>query len=45
MSPHGAAGVEPYFVDLADDFGMWVMFYGPEGGDRHASSDTDSQSS
>ena len=29
-----AAGVEHRFVDFTDDFGTWVMFYGPEGGER-----------
>jgi mannose-6-phosphate isomerase-like protein (cupin superfamily) len=28
-----AAGVEHRFVDFTDDFGTWVMFYGPEGGE------------
>ena len=29
-----AAGVEHRFEDFSDDFGTWVMFYGPEGGER-----------
>ena len=29
-----AAGVEHRFVDFTDDFGTWVLFYGPEGGER-----------
>ena len=29
-----AAGVEHRFVEFTDDFGAWVMFYGPEGGER-----------
>ncbi len=29
-----AAGVEHRFVDFTDDFGTWVMFYGPEGGEQ-----------
>lgn len=28
-----AAGVEHRFEDFTDDFGTWVMFYGPEGGE------------
>ena len=28
------AGVEHRFEDFTDDFGMWVVFYGPEGGER-----------
>ena len=31
-----AAGVEHRFVDFTDDFDTWVMFYGPEGGERPA---------
>jgi mannose-6-phosphate isomerase-like protein (cupin superfamily) len=27
------AGVEHRFVDFSDDFVVWVMFYGPEGGE------------
>jgi mannose-6-phosphate isomerase-like protein (cupin superfamily) len=29
-----AAGVPHRFEDFTDDFGVWVMFYGPEGGER-----------
>lgn len=29
-----AAGVEHRFEDFSDDFGAWVMFYGPEGGEQ-----------
>ena len=29
-----AAGVEHRFEDFSEDFGTWVMFYGPEGGER-----------
>lgn len=28
-----AAGVEHRFVDFSDDFGAWVVFYGPAGGE------------
>ena len=28
-----AAGVEHHFVDFSDDFGAWVIFYGPPGGE------------
>ncbi len=28
------AGVEHRFEDFSDDFATWVMFYGPEGGER-----------
>jgi len=31
-----AAGVEHRFEDFTDDFGTWVLFYGPEGGERPA---------
>lgn len=27
------AGVEHRFVDFPEDFGAWVVFYGPEGGE------------
>jgi len=27
------AGVEHRFVEFTDDFGAWVVFYGPEGGE------------
>jgi mannose-6-phosphate isomerase-like protein (cupin superfamily) len=29
-----AAGVPHRFEDFTDDFGVWVLFYGPEGGER-----------
>jgi len=29
-----AAGVPHRFEEFTDDFGTWVMFYGPEGGER-----------
>ena len=29
-----AAGVEHRFVDFSSDFAVWVVFYGPEGGER-----------
>ncbi len=32
-----AAGVEHRFVDFGEDFGTWVMFYGPEGGEQSMS--------
>lgn len=28
-----AAGVEHRFVNFSDDFGAWVVFYGPQGGE------------
>lgn len=28
-----AAGVEHRFVEFSDDFGAWVVFYGPAGGE------------
>ena len=28
-----AAGVEHWFEDFTDDFAVWVMFYGPQGGE------------
>jgi mannose-6-phosphate isomerase-like protein (cupin superfamily) len=28
-----AAGVPHRFEDFSDDFGVWVLFYGPEGGE------------
>jgi len=28
------AGVDHRFEDFTDDFGTWVIFYGPEGGER-----------
>jgi hypothetical protein len=32
-----AAAVEHRFEDFSDDFGTWVMFYGPAGGEPPAS--------
>jgi mannose-6-phosphate isomerase-like protein (cupin superfamily) len=29
-----AAGIEHRFEDFSDDFGTWVMFYGPDGGEK-----------
>lgn len=29
-----AAGVQHRFEQFSDDFGTWVLFYGPEGGER-----------
>jgi mannose-6-phosphate isomerase-like protein (cupin superfamily) len=29
-----AAGVEHRFFDFTDDFGTWVIFYGPQGGEK-----------
>ena len=29
-----AAGIEHRFVDFSPDFAVWVVFYGPEGGER-----------
>jgi mannose-6-phosphate isomerase-like protein (cupin superfamily) len=31
------AGVPHRFEDFTDDFGTWVVFYGPEGGERSSS--------
>ncbi len=31
------AGVPHRFEDFTDDFGTWVIFYGPEGGERSRS--------
>lgn len=28
------AGVEHRFEDFSDDFAVWVLFYGPDGGER-----------
>lgn len=28
------AGVHHRFEDFSDDFGVWVIFYGPEGGEK-----------
>jgi mannose-6-phosphate isomerase-like protein (cupin superfamily) len=30
------AGLEHRFVDFSDDFGAWVVFYGPMGGEEDA---------
>ena len=30
------AGVEHRFVDFSDDLAVWVIFYGPEGGEASA---------
>jgi len=30
----GAAGVEHRFENFSDDLAAWVVFYGPEGGER-----------
>ncbi len=32
-----AAGEKHRFEDFSDDFATWVFFYGPEGGEAHAS--------
>ena len=32
------AQVEHRFVDFSNDFGAWVIFYGPQGGERDAGS-------
>jgi mannose-6-phosphate isomerase-like protein (cupin superfamily) len=29
-----AAGIEHRFEDFSDDFFVWVLFYGPEGGEK-----------
>ena len=29
-----AAGVEHRFLNFTDDFGTWVIFYGPKGGEK-----------
>ena len=29
-----AAGVEHHFEDFTDDLAVWVIFYGPKGGER-----------
>lgn len=29
-----AAGIEHHFEDCSDDFEIWVVFYGPPGGER-----------
>jgi mannose-6-phosphate isomerase-like protein (cupin superfamily) len=29
-----AAGVEHRFEDFTNDFGTWVLFYGPDGGEK-----------
>jgi mannose-6-phosphate isomerase-like protein (cupin superfamily) len=28
------AGMDHRFLDVSDDFATWVLFYGPEGGER-----------
>jgi hypothetical protein len=33
-TPFSPAGVPHLFEDFTDDFGTWVIFYGPEGGER-----------
>ncbi len=33
---HVPAGREHRFVDFSDDFATWVIFYGPEGGEKVA---------
>jgi mannose-6-phosphate isomerase-like protein (cupin superfamily) len=30
------AGMEHYFESFSDDFATWVIFYGPEGGEKDA---------
>ena len=30
------AGTEHRFEEFSDDFGCWIVFYGPEGGEAHA---------
>ena len=30
------AGTEHRFEEFSDDFGCWIVFYGPEGGEGHA---------
>jgi mannose-6-phosphate isomerase-like protein (cupin superfamily) len=35
--PFVAAGVEHRFEDFSDDLAVWVVFYGPEGGERAGS--------
>jgi mannose-6-phosphate isomerase-like protein (cupin superfamily) len=32
-----AAGVPHRFENFTDDLAVWVLFYGPEGGERHSS--------
>ena len=34
------AGVEHRFEDFTDDFAVWVLFYGPVGGEAASDSDT-----
>ena len=29
-----AAGIAHRFEDFTDDFGVWVLFYGPDGGEK-----------
>lgn len=35
-----AAGTEHWFEDLTEDFAVWVIFYGPEGGEVPAGGTT-----
>lgn len=41
VSPHdvvfAAAGIEHRFENVSDDFAVWVLFYGPEGGEADQS--------
>lgn len=41
VSPHdvvfAAAGIERRFENFSDDFAVWVLFYGPEGGESDQS--------
>jgi mannose-6-phosphate isomerase-like protein (cupin superfamily) len=43
FAPHDVlfvpAGVEHRFVDFTDDLVVWVVFYGPEGGEASAAAD------
>jgi len=32
-SDDGLYGVEHRFIDFTEDFGSWVIFYGPQGGE------------
>jgi mannose-6-phosphate isomerase-like protein (cupin superfamily) len=31
------AGVQHHFANFTDDLAVWVIFYGPEGGESHSS--------
>jgi hypothetical protein len=33
VAPRGAAGTAHRFEDVSDDLVVWVVFYGPEGGE------------